>query len=234
MADTRRKITSGFCSIGHCEGTKPTGSISGTPMKTCEWTSAACSCKCHADLDEMFRMMDMERVSQLNPDYREPEELEKLRATLAAIRDQRATFTRPDAPPPVIIESPAPDVVPATVQRSFAATATGRAARGQLESQVKEACDLWAITGSTKPCTPGWISEYIQTRWELAKPPSQGAINSVLERWTAIDFAVTAKKPTRFVSYTENGLKYGLETQKVRAKTAQRMGTAAMMREGRR
>ena len=49
--------------------------------------------------------------------------------------------------PLVIVESPAPDIVPATstCDRSCSWTATGRAARGELEAWVKEQCDIWLV-----------------------------------------------------------------------------------------
>jgi hypothetical protein len=116
-----------------------------------------------------------------------------------------------------MVESPAPDIVPPTVARSYAPTATGRAARGELEGWVKEVCDIWLIEGYQMLCTPAWISEEIASAQGI-KAPSVGAISAVFERWVKLGFAVVQKKPTRFIAYTEEGKRVGLEGLKIRAK----------------
>lgn len=178
----------------------------------------------------MFEMMDMERVVQENPDYSTPPRTWWMPSDEP---NYGVSFSDTPASPPVIIESLAPGVVPATMARPFVPTPSGRAARGQLEYQVKEACDWWAVLTSTQPCTPSWISEQIHLKEDI-KHPSHGAINSVLERWVALGFAVVDKKPTRFMRYTEEGILLGLEALKVRAKQRARMGQAATNRGERR
>lgn len=121
------------------------------------------------------------------------------------------------APVPVLVQSPIPDAVPATVRRSYAPTATGRAARGELESWVKDACDVWLVEGYDFYCTPVWLSEEIAIT-QAIKAPSVGAISAVFERWSKLGFASIEKKPTRFIKYTDQGVKLGLEQMKARSK----------------
>lgn len=212
--------TTGFCSIGHCEGTRPR-SRSGTAMKTCErilkdvrsGRTWSCACKCHADLDRMFEMMGMERFVDQNPDYKPI-----LPTYIMPSLDERVALSMERrAVPTVIIESAAPEHVPATVTRVFTPTATGRAGRGQLELWVKQTCDQWVLDQPEESCTPQWISDQIAAKHEI-KPPSVGAINAVFERWTKLNFALIGRKPVRFVGYTDDGVKHGLEGLKIRAK----------------
>lgn len=208
--------------MGLCEGLKPR-SPSGRPLKTCMrvlryrekmWS---CACKCHSDLDRMFEMMGMERYVQQNPDYKPDEPtyvMPSLEERVALSIERRST-------PSVIIESAAPDHVPATVARVFTPTASGRSGRGQLELWVKQACDQWVLDKPEESCTPQWLSDKIAEKHgvnESGNPPSVGAINAVFERWTKLNFALVGRKPVRFVGYTDDGVKHGLEGLKIRSK----------------
>ena len=229
---TKQLWTTGFCSIGHCEGTRPK-SRSGTPMKTCmrilmdhrynkTWS---CACKCHADLDRMFEMMGMERYIEQNPEYK-PEIPTYVMPTL----EERVSLSiARRAVPTVTIESPAPEHVPATVARVFTPTVSGRAGRGELELRVKQACDAWVLTQPEESCTPQWISDWIVEEHgvsEKGTAPSVGAINAVFERWTKLNFALIGRKPVRFVGYTDEGVKHGLDGLKMKAKM-QRAGSGS-------
>ena len=232
MADKTYPFRSGFCGTGLCEGTKPK-SPSGFSMKTCPRVfpnttfaydakgkvagraDAVCMCKCHADLDKLFEMSGMERVLQDNPEYHVP----KADYWMPSLEDRVASFMA-SAPTPVrYIESPAPDLVPATIERTYTPTATGRSARGELESYVKKACDDWLVDAEGNVCSPAYIARQAARMMGIAKDPSQGAINAVLERWVSLGFAVVEKKPTRFVRYTEDGVRLGLDAMKIRAKS---------------
>lgn len=208
------KMKTGFCNSGWCEGIKPKSS-SGQPAPSCKFY-LTCPCKCHDMVDMMFEMSGMERILVDKSEYA-----------------PHRTFWMPSDEPyaplsssaevvtPVMVESPAPSIVPPTLRRPFAPTVTGRAARGELESWVKDACDVWLIDEEKFPCTPNWIAEEI-SRVQGIKAPSVGAISAVFERWTKLGFAVTGKKPTRFLHYTEDGVRLGLDKMKEQAKRQKR------------
>lgn len=228
MAEKAPAYISGFCGTGAHEGTRPK-SPSGKPRKTCDpiltfrdkqWK---CGCKCHADLDKLFEMSGMPRVTQVNPEYIP----EKVVIAMPTVEERAARFKTTDAVPPRVIQSPLPDRVPATIERSFTPTSSGRAARGELELRVKQACDRWILDKPEESCTPQWISDWIvETHGvsEKGTAPSVGAISAVFDRWTAIGFALIGKKPTRFVGYMPDGVKYGLEGMKDRARKAKQQG----------
>lgn len=202
---------SGFCGSGFCEGTKPKA-YGGIPAKTCTFI-ATCLCKCHDMMDKMFFMSEMERIVVENPEYQPPVRTFWLPSDDPDFLISRAT----DTDTPVYVESPAPDLVPATVTRTFAPTPSGRAARGELELWVKQACDVWLIDQPGTPCTPTYIAEDIAHDQGII-PPSVGAITSVFNRWSELGFAVIDKKPTRFTSYTPEGVEKGLDLMKIEAK----------------
>jgi hypothetical protein len=219
-------IITGFCGMGQHEGTRPKSYL-GNPMKTCEriihdptgkpkWN---CACKCHTDLDKLFEMSGMDRVIQVNPEYQPV----KINVILPTIEERAARFKAKDIVPPRVVESPLPDRVPATIERVFTPTSTGRAARGELELWVKKECDQWILDKPEDSCTPAYISERIAEKQGI-KAPSVGAISAVFDRWTALGYALIAKKPTRFVGYMPDGVKYGLEGLKDRARKAKQQG----------
>lgn len=132
----------------------------------------------------------------------------------------------PSSNAPRLVESPAPDLVPATVERAYAPTASGRAAPGELESWVKRECDVWLVEDEGFPCTPAYLAEQVG-KTQGIKPPSVGAITAIFNRWVKIGFAEVAAKPARFVKYTEDGIRLGLDGCKARAKRQRRMAEAA-------
>lgn len=210
------KYKSGACGIGCHEGENPKNMF-GRPLPTCtSWQT--CNCKCHLTYDQMFAMTNQERLlvnhSSYVPDHSsfvmpDPEEL-----ALARVSSMGGGPTTPSAPR--IVPSELPDAVPATIERTFGQTPTGRAAKGELEAQVKWACDDWLIEHSTLEeqelhrCTPVYVSEEIGRKYGI-KNPSVGAIDAVWKRWVKIRFATTATKPTRFVGYTVDGVRLTLE-----------------------
>lgn len=208
----------GFCGMGQHEGTRPR-SYSGLPMKTCErtysnrWKSWDCICKCHKDLDMLFEMSGMPRVIQVNPEYIPV----TVSIVMPTLEERAARFKTKDVVPPRVVESALPDRVPATIERRFAPTASGRAGRGELELLVKKECDQWVLDNPEESCTPSYISERIAHDLGI-KAPSVGAISAVFDRWTKLGFALIGKKPTRFVGYMPDGVKYGLEGLKDKAR----------------
>jgi hypothetical protein len=175
-------------------------------------------------------MSGMERVIQDNPEYH-PQKSDYWMPSLA---DRVASSIAAASVPTRVIESDAPDVVPPTVVREFAPTASGRSARGELELYVKRVCDAYLIEEDGTLCTPAYIAREVAKLMGVAKEPSQGAINAVLERWTKLEFAWVGKKPTRFIGYTPDGVKLGLEALKLRAKDRRAAHQAASNRGERR
>lgn len=232
-ADHMMKYKTGFCGNGYCEGTAKK-SASGKPAPTCKWWKT-CPCKCHSMFDQMFTMSEMPRIlvdnSAYSPehgDFKIPSLEERMRLTVLSKPN------RDDVP--IIIESPLPDAVPVTIAHVFTPTATGRAARGELESWVKDACDVWLVedtmtpmTDYHQPCTPPYLAKEIASTQGM-REPSVGAIDAVLKRWVVLGFAVIAAKPTRFTEYTIEGIKSGLEGCKDKAKRSKRMASAASAR----
>jgi hypothetical protein len=210
------KIKTGFCANGQCEGTKPKSSA-GVALKTCSFY-LTCGCKCHADIWLMFKMSGMERVLMDKSGYMAPPH-DFWMPSQDPDWTPEILSSPVDTPAPPTVESPAPGLVPASLARSYEPTATGRAARGQLESWVKRQCDIWLLEEYTFPCTPTWIADEIADDQGI-DPPSVGAISAVFDRWTKLGFAVVEKKPTRFTKYTETGIRLGLERMKADSKRA--------------
>lgn len=216
-------MKTGFCSNGWCEGTKAKD-WRGNPVPTCDYIYT-CPCKCHDELDKLFSMTGSERIVVDSSGYVSPP-----RTYWIPSDDPLPVLSsNGDTPAPVVVESPAPDRVPATVARTFTPTPTGRAARGELELWVKQHCDMWLIDEPGEPCTPAYLSAEI-ARDQGISPPSVGAISAVFDRWVKLGFAVVEKKPTRFVRYTDEGVKLGLEQMKARAKRLAKQQRSNQMR----
>jgi hypothetical protein len=204
----------GFCSNGWCEGTKAK-TWKGTPAPTCKFWET-CPCDCHDLISKMFAMSDMERIPVDESGYvAEDGGFKRItdadRAQWAAERAARSSGMASDAP--LVIESPAPGIVPPSIQRTFRPTASGRAARGELETQINQACAEWLVEQYPWPCTPLWISETIGKAAGI-KPPSTGAITAALDKWQKLGYASVARKPVRFTGFTEEGIRLGLEVMK--------------------
>lgn len=221
-------LKSGFCAVGMCEGTNKRSPRTGLPYKTCEmWKT--CPCDCHKTYDLMFSMSGMERRVVDNSGYSPPHNTYWV-PTLEERAALHGLSNAVDNHAPIVIESPAPGIVPPTLARSYGPTATGRAARGELESWVKRVCDEWLVDNEKVLCTPAYVASCIQHNEGLGKAPSVGAISAVWDRWVTLGFAIIDKKPTRFSAYTEEGARVGLDALKEKAKRARRMKMAAANR----
>jgi hypothetical protein len=217
-------MKTGYCSSGWCEGTKARD-WRGRPVATCRFFMT-CPCECHEMLWRMAAMTETERILHDNPEYVHPE-----RAFWLPDDDPESwhSIPREEEKTPVYQESPVPDAVPPTLVKEFTPTTTGRAARGELESWVKEQCDIWLIEGYQRKCTPVWIAEQIGLDKGI-KEPSVGAIGAVFDRWVKLGFAVIEKKPTRFIQYTPDGVRLGLDRMKDQAKRRNRLAQAERRR----
>jgi len=225
------KYKTGFCANGDCEGSARK-TAAGKARPSCKWWKR-CPCSCHQMYDLMFRTAEMERQVVDNSGYA-PDTGEFQMPTLEE-RIAMIASSMPAAPSaPRIIESPAPDIVPATVTRAFTPTPSGRAARGELALWVKTECDIWAVDQPGYKCTPVYVAEAIAKTQGFVRPPSVGAVDAVFKRWERIGFAIIERKPTRFSSYTPDGIRLGLEGCIERAKRAARTETAEAGRSFRR
>lgn len=214
-----KKVRSGFCGAGQCEGTEPV-SYSGIPMKTCQsWMT--CSCDCHIAVTKMFEMTGLERIPVENPHYHPVKSPYWMPSPEDRVADLRAS-NGSGAVAPIVLESRDPGRAPARVVPSYGTTPSGRAARGQLESWVQEACDEFLVEAPEAKCTPDWISNKIYAL-QGVEPPSVGAIHAVLMRWQTLEFAYVEKKPVRFLGYTPQGIQMGLDGLKAQAKRQKKM-----------
>jgi hypothetical protein len=209
-------FVTGFCSAGFHEGTKPKAPIAGTPVKVCTFWQT-CPCECHVRLTAMFTQTEMERMPVENPDWEyHPPTFWMPDDEYWAERNQSRVETTSEDNAAVLVQSDNSMVAPYK-KRDFTPTETGRAARGQLEQQVKEMCDQWIESRSDEYCTPPFVSTRIAEQYNI-KPPSTGAIGAVFKRWQDLGFALIGQKPVRFAAYTPDGLKLGLDGMKAKAK----------------
>lgn len=212
-----QKLKTGFCAIGACEGERKLGAT-GAVLKPCaDWRH--CPCECHKKIDSLFSMMGMRREYKDMSGYVPPENTFKMPSLEERAAWMAAQKAGVQDVKEIIRESPLPDVIPATIVREFNPTPTGRAARGELEAWVREICDEFLVEKYGEFCTPALVAEMVGKAKGI-NPPSSGAVDAVFKRWEAIGFAEIARKPTRFIAYTADGAKHGLEALKLRARDA--------------
>lgn len=194
---------SGFCAIGSHEGTSPL-SPSGKQLKTCNLGGRAdagragmiiCTCECHTMTREMEIMTGVEiPPAVINRQLISPGNL------LGYRRDDAPTGKAPGGgdvnTPSVVLESGA----------RFAVTPTGRAARGQLEEQVRIAvCTQVKAAGEDMIASLGLTPQLLAGMISKDSPPSTGAIYSVLKRWEAQAYVTLGESPFRFIGFTDLG-----------------------------
>jgi hypothetical protein len=201
---------SGLCGIGAHEGDNPKNRW-GNSLPTCTCTSQQCACDCHKKLDQMFEMTGQPRIT-LNFSSYTPDKGGFVMPDWNEIAKERVSSRiNGTATAPRRIESADPATVPATIRRDYADTPSGRMAPGKLEDYVKEACDDWWANFPLSFCSPAWVCDWILDHKLVEKRPSEGAVNSVFNRWEKIGFAVIARKPVRFQGYTQRGVELTLE-----------------------
>jgi hypothetical protein len=108
-----------------------------------------------------------------------------------------------------VVEATATKTV-AVGDKHFAPTASGRAARGELEERVRmvikgmyAAGDQGIAIVQTFGMQPSTIGSAINAE----KPPSDGAIYSILDKWEKSGLAILERKPFRLVGLTDRGRK---------------------------
>lgn len=202
----------GFCGIGHCEGTSPV-SPSGKPMKVCTFYEG-CSCDCHKKFDRMYKMANETRRIHQNPKY-VPYTYPDLSEFLAVQADDDAASIVGVGVTPEPRERPS-ETAPGLLEsaRTFTGTATGYRQRGQLEAEVQKVANRAMMGEFDELMTPQVIAEII----DPSNPPSTGAIGAVFNRWERIGYAKIHRKPLYFQRLTVEGMRDGLEACKNRAK----------------
>lgn len=194
--------TTGLCSIGCHEGLSP-ANFRGQALPTCK-AIEQCTCDCHRVFNEMFKVSEMDRIPVDNSKYI-PDKPVLVMPTINELVTER--LSKDDT---IVIEDPAPEIVPRRVIRQYGNTPSGRAKTGQLEDEVNKVCSDWSVDAPSELCTPKYISETIAREVGI-KAPSVGAIHAVFERWAKMGYATVGTKPARFVGYTPEGIELGLE-----------------------
>lgn len=193
----------GFCGIGAHEA-QTVKSESGAVLKSCppggrfsadRIGQILCMCECHDTTREL-------------------EELTKVQFPATIINRQTPALSRALHVPsgttgsdgaPVSGQAGRPTVVVAS-GRTFVATPSGRAQRGQLEEQVRHACEQQVkFGGADMIALLGLRPETLALMIDRENPPSTGAIYSVLKRWERTAFVELAADPFRFVRFTPLG-----------------------------
>lgn len=215
------KYITGFCGNGFCEGTQPK-SPSGKPIKVCSFYKT-CGCTCHSKFNT-----GGDRMVLQNPAYVPFKS--GIMDFLSSYKDSLAAELLPGITPPVNVvvkEKPVTTdegVIMTGLARSgrnFEPTKRGRAA-GQLEDEIRGICNRF-LSGEfpdQEICTPKFIAYQIAEETDAEKTPSVGAIGAAFDRWEMIGFAIIKRSPVRFVSFTVDGFKHGLEEMKDRYKKA--------------
>lgn len=196
-----RNMKTGFCTSNWCEGTKAR-SYSGVPAPTCTFW-LVCPCDCHEIVSMMFQAASMERQVVENPEYH------PIRLSGVMSLDERAALI---ASKKTEIREQRAEEVAATDGGDAVHSPSGRTRKGLLDNWVEFVVKLWQLDPKND-CTPVWISETIATCFGVPNP-SVGAIDAVLKRWEEVQYAQMAKKPTRFVDFTPEGKRLGLEVLK--------------------
>lgn len=194
----------GFCSVGACEGTAKK-SPSGQYLRTCRGTysvpvshsfgkqiKVVCTHSCHTAFNEIREMMAAMGKIDIPAVPVAPKETPT--PTGGPVPTQR--------PAPAATQ-PATGLLPfqrATVE-GMVRTETGRAAKGQLEEQVRLALVKNQIFVEAGMVTPGYLARVI----DKDKPPSQGAIGAVMDRWEKKGLINIGRKPLRISKVTSLG-----------------------------
>jgi hypothetical protein len=204
LADKASGYVTGFCGVGAHEGVE-LKSPSGAVLRSCTMGGRydanlksgmiVCTCSCH----DMSREMEQLTGQTLPPvlTNRTPPRLGSL-------------LGLPGRSTGGLNEPGTDDMTTASVAVAsgarFAVTPTGRAARGQLEEQVRYVIeervkaaghDLIALVGLTTGA--------IMLAIDRDNPPSSGAVYSVLKRWSGANLIDIAESPYRFLRYTDRG-----------------------------
>lgn len=213
MTSQPSKIVTGMCHAGWHEGTRAKD-FKGRPVQVCLlWQE--CPCECHEKITKMFEIGEQPREVVENPEYVRAERTWYMPVYGV---DYGIESSRSVAEPVALdgeVNRPEPIPVPAHA-RTYAPTPTGRAAKGQLETQVLEVVTEWLIEHD-ELCTPKFVSTEI-ARVQHIDEPSVGAIGAVFDRWVKYGYAIVTRSPVQFTGLTDEGSTRGLDALKIQYK----------------
>lgn len=201
----------GFCGIGSHENS-PLISPSGKTLRACpvggriEGTNGMgrpigedilCTCLCHSTSREMETLTGVKfpafSAGRTSPAL---SRLGLLSAGGVGTNTGKATGS---------VDMERPTVAVASGAR-FAVTPTGRAARGQLEEQVRyHICRQVRQAGEDMIALLGLNPTMLAKMIDAEDPPSTGAIHAVLKRWDNACLVELGESPFRFIRFTDRG-----------------------------
>lgn len=217
--DTKKKpYVTGFCNSGACEGTKKM-SERGSLLRACsgeyviQGKSYSCGCDCHEVFRQIAELTGISVKHDLISTFMGPASLKENAAPIDVPKPKEAPVVGllPSSFAAPVVDTAGvpslPDVAPRPTASGVPApkmTPTGRAAKGELEGQVKYVLRqhfALAEMGTAPALSPKEICEIINK----AKPPSSGAVYAVLQRLKTKGIIALADKPFRVLDITEYG-----------------------------
>lgn len=216
--DTKKyPYITGFCNSGACEGTKKL-SERGSLLRACsgeyvvQGKTYKCGCECHEVFRQIAEITGLTVKHDLISTFMGPSSIKETgtRANVPTTKSAPVVglVVPSNALPVAETTGASPSLVdqrgPTLAVPAFKPTASGRAARGELEEQVKYVLRQHfnlAEVGTAPALVPKEISEIINKD----KPPSVGAVYAVLKRLQNRGLVVLADKPFRVVDTTEYG-----------------------------
>lgn len=228
----------GFCNSGWHEGPAPL-SKGGQPIPRCkglfETQSGGikqvftCGCECHAAITEMYETAGIPRVWNetiwTSEEMRQRRELGLaydpaiVQACIDASRKKSVLELTEEhrEPAPKLPEILEKDEVktldgilpPNPFIEDPSRRDAGYRPRGQLNFDVKIACDGWHL--GAHPHIDVLNCTQISLLIDPNMPPSTGAITNILRRWATYGFAEIGEGPLRFVAYTKAGIEFGYD-----------------------
>lgn len=212
----------GFCATGQHEKTTLL-SPKGLKLRPCQGTylvhvgasifgtvrEIVCTCDCHKAFREIAEMLAlMDNMHGFGGSVADVGLKENPTPTVMA---PAAVLPAPGIVAPLAPVMAAPDATPTeqpaqllpfqrVALKEFKPTPTGRAARGQLEDQIRQVVKKYHELASGM-LTPEMIGRFINKE----KPPSNGAIHACLTRWSERGWVTVERKPFRLGVITEGG-----------------------------
>jgi hypothetical protein len=193
----------GWCGSGNHENTKNLSS-SGQVMRACPMGGRydagrlgeiICTCNCHESSRAMEDMSGIKLPATIIN-----------RQTPSLGRLLRAPGIGTGADGSAVSGDPSRSTVAVASGAVFVATPTGRAARGQLEEQVRHAISVQVkMAGEEMIAMLGLNPSTLAAMIDKDNPPSTGAIYSVLKRWEGQALVDLGQSPFRFLRFTDRG-----------------------------
>lgn len=184
------QYVTGHCSVGNCYKTNNLSNDGKRMLPSCQWKYEyrdkliVCTHSCHTEYAEMIELIRGMQSDDGTP-LPLPDRLREAANYVARIDDRPGRLAAPIVP------------IPAG-PREFTPTPSGRAAKGELEENVRKA--IISVLGFPE-ITPNTLAFLIDPE----DPPSVGAIHAVFRRWESKGLCTVHDKPFRFGEFTELG-----------------------------